>query len=336
MTRNPEHYTGWNHRRRILLHQFRLRRDGDSPGKEDRIKEETKEVPQQSEIIEKFITEDLQFLVPLLIKFPKCYWMWNHRLWLLEQASTLLPASKARALWEGELVLVRKMLARDNRNFHGWGYRRIVVAALESQQLNPHQDKVKSSMVKEEFEYTTKMIITNMSNFSAWHNRSKLIPRLLEESSADDAGRRKMLDEGELVRLPIGTNYLLIQSEELLWITEALYTAPHDQSLWFYHQYLMCTFDPQTAPRTMAPNLTKEERFDYVNKEIDNVIELLEGAEDCKWIYQSLIQLSVMYEASCGRWPPQAERLASWMDELQRLDPMRKGRWIEVRQSLLL
>jgi geranylgeranyl transferase type-2 subunit alpha len=51
-------------------------------------------------------------------------------------------------------------------------------------------------MVESEFEYTTKMINANLSNFSAWHNRSKLIPRLLDERNADAAKRRKFLDDG--------------------------------------------------------------------------------------------------------------------------------------------
>jgi geranylgeranyl transferase type-2 subunit alpha len=53
-------------------------------------------------------------------------------------------------------------------------------------------------MVESEFEYTTKMIKSNLSNFSAWHNRSKLIPRLLNERNADDIARQKFLDEGML------------------------------------------------------------------------------------------------------------------------------------------
>ena len=98
----------------------------------------------------------------------------------------------ARELWNRELVLVGKMLVRDSRNFHGWGYRRIVVSELESSKLNG------KSMVESEFEYTTKVIHGDkgLSNFSAWHRRSKLIPRLLDERNADDATRRQFLDDG--------------------------------------------------------------------------------------------------------------------------------------------
>jgi len=135
---------------------------------------------------------DLQFLLPLLIQFPKCYWIWNHRVWLLEQATHLLPAAKARPLWEEELRLAGKMLSRDSRNFHGWGYRRTIVDHLESDKLNG------KSMARDELDYTTRMISTNLSNFSAWHNRTKLISRILDERSADEDERRAMLDEGDM------------------------------------------------------------------------------------------------------------------------------------------
>lgn len=86
--------------------------------------------------------------------------------------------------------LASKMLSKDRRNFHAWGYRRHVVEQLESPELGG------VSMVESEFEYTTKMIKTDLSNFSAWHNRSKLIPRLLDERNADDTTRETFLNEG--------------------------------------------------------------------------------------------------------------------------------------------
>ncbi len=183
LTLNPEYYTVWNHRRRLL--QVRL--SSSSP----------EEIPST-------LRADLAFILPVLIKFPKCYWIWNHRQWLLQQTTERLPPLEARGFWEAELGLVGKMLARDSRNFHGWGYRRKVVAALESTALNPpghiadgsDPAKATTSMAQEEFDYTTRMIRTNLSNFSAWHSRSKLIPRLLDERAASREDRRTMLDDG--------------------------------------------------------------------------------------------------------------------------------------------
>jgi len=136
------------------------------------------------------IIRDLEFIFPLMIQFPKCYWIWNYRLWLLKEGNARLEPTVARELWNRELVLVGKMLTRDSRNFHGWGYRRTVVSELESSKLHG------TSTVESEFEYTTKMIKANLSNFSAFYRRSKLIPRLLDERNASDEARRQFLDDG--------------------------------------------------------------------------------------------------------------------------------------------
>ncbi|MCJ1350059.1 MAG: Rab geranylgeranyltransferase [Icmadophila ericetorum] len=304
---NPEYYTIWNHRRRILQHQFAL-----VGGRGSSLGGDGNTAITRDDNTENLITKDLQFLVPLLLKFPKCYWMWNHRLWLLRVTSGLLPQTIARKFWSEELVLVSKMLSRDNRNFHGWGYRRHVVTTLESAALNPDAKGI--SMAREEFDYTTRMITTKMSNFSAWHSRSKLIPKLLDEAAAGDEERRKLLDK------------------EIAWIQEALFTDPYDQSLWFYHQYLMCTFDTELASQTMAPNITPNERLKYISNEIEVVLEILEGDQDCKWIYQSLLQLSTIYKRLSGNWPSQASDREKWMVGLQRLDALRKGRWTELAQ----
>ena len=168
----------WNHRRRIMQYLFK-QPPMDKDSKISAIR---------------FVADDLTFLLPLLRKFPKCYWIWNYRLWLLEQTINLLPGKEARKFWEQELQLVSKMLSLDSRNFMGWGYRRTVVEALESEKLLPKDSS--STLTEEEFEYTTKMISTNLSNFSAWHRRSKLIPKLLGERHTDNEARRKFLDEG--------------------------------------------------------------------------------------------------------------------------------------------
>ena len=130
------------------------------------------------------------FILPLIKAHPKCYWIWNYRLWLLQQAIVVLPVAAARRVWEEELGLVSMMLNRDQRNFHAWGYRRHVVGKLEGHEL------AGNSMAEDEFAYTRRKIEGALSNFSAWHHRSKIIPRLLAERGADDATRRAFLESG--------------------------------------------------------------------------------------------------------------------------------------------
>ncbi|ODH49319.1 hypothetical protein GX48_04530 [Paracoccidioides brasiliensis] len=311
LTKNPEYYTIWNVRRQILQHQFSKATSTDEKSSLDQIKN--------------MIKADLQFLFPLLRGYPKCYWIWNHRLWDLEQTTLLLPTSVARRFWQEELALVGKMLSLDSRNFHGWGYRRQVISALEglasSDHGEPNGEKgtpAPKSMTKGELDYTTKMIGTNLSNFSAWHNRTQLILKLLNEQSASDEERKKMLDD------------------ELKLIHRAL-IDPYDQSLWFYHQNLMCTFDPALAPGTMAPNLTDADRLKYLENEVEAITEMLDGEEDCRWIYQSLINCSTIISRIQGRMSTEVkQRISGWVSELKRLDPLRQGRWMDLETSLNL
>ena len=182
---NPEYFTIWNYRR-LLLRFFFEKTSPCTPGVEADSN--------KYDLIQRYITEDLGFLLPLLRKFPKCYWIWNYRLWLLAEATRLLPSSIVYQLWQKELSLVGKMLTLDSRNFHGWGYRRQVASALE--ELAVAMGSMSTSMTEDEFAYTTKMIESNLSNFSAWHRRSKLIPTLLNERNASHAKRREFLDNG--------------------------------------------------------------------------------------------------------------------------------------------
>ena len=300
---NPEYYTVWNHRRRILEKLFQ---DAELPA------------------IEGLLGADLQFLLPLLVQYPKCYWIWNFRLWILERCTGLLASSAARMFWQQELDLVGKMLRRDNRNFHGWAYRRTVVEALRSLDSNtdsPSTEPKNSSLTSAEFSYTTTMIRGNLSNFSAWHYRSKLIPVLLDEGGASEEERRQLFD----------TELALIQS--------ALFTDPYDQSLWFYHDFLMLNLlsIEDTGPATPFVQFSSQDRQAYLKAELAQVKELLEDTDDCKWVYQFLLHYSVRHAALCNQDNVFTTMdLSDWLDRLRKLDPLRKGRWDDLEKTLKL
>jgi geranylgeranyl transferase type-2 subunit alpha len=126
------------------------------------------------------------------------------------------------------------------------------VASLERKALNG------SSMAKAELDYATKMIKLNLSNFSAWHNRTQLILIILDEKAATDEERRQMPDNGKLLDC---TGHLENAPHLELELIHSALLDPYDQSLWFYHQNLMCTFDLDVAKRSMAPNLGKADRL---------------------------------------------------------------------------
>lgn len=217
---NPEYYSIWNVRRRLLISGLLCKPSlGSSPSKASPSSSPTATTTTHSAGSSSssstatppnpasrttgksgttadhqndldVLRSELGFTVPLLMEFPKCYWIWKYRSWLLQAAIERLEPPVARRIWQEELGLDTKMLTKDRRNFHAWGYRRNVVSHLESDTLNG------TSMVESEFDFTTKMIRVDLSNFSAWHNRSKLIPRLLRERGADDAARRRFFDQG--------------------------------------------------------------------------------------------------------------------------------------------
>lgn len=176
------------------------------------------------------------------------------------------------------------------------------------------------SLAEDEFAYTTRMINLNLSNFSAWHNRSQLILRVLAERDADDATRAAFL------------------VKELDMVREGLNVGPEDQSLWYYHQFLISQIVDDSNRHTIAPALTITERITYLKHEIEEIKELLEDYSDIKWIYQALLEYTLQLrrleqhsprddsEASCSR---------AWVDKLVALDPMRRGRWDEFAREIV-
>jgi geranylgeranyl transferase type-2 subunit alpha len=171
------------------------------------------------------------------------------------------------------------------------------------------------------------MIQSNLSNFSAWHNRSQLIPRLLEEREASAESRKELFDG------------------EFDLITTALYTDPYDQSLWSYHQYLMSTLDPKspinsadyTRKTAVLLPVTDTDRLSYLDQELENIKDMLNGAEDCKYIYQALLEYSKRrIELGADDAETTAEEMAGWLAELKKLDPLREGRWRDMETSMKL
>jgi geranylgeranyl transferase type-2 subunit alpha len=301
LKQNPEYYTIWNHRRRVLgdLTFGEPASESSTPGAHD------------------LLQNDLQLTFALLRQFPKCYWIWNHRNWLLEAAESKLGAEAGRQLWVGELQLVNKMLGADSRNFHAWGYRRLVIAQVE--RLTPRiPATVPSDLTETEFKYTSSMIKSNLSNFSAWHYRSKLIPQLLNLRDADSTARRALFDT------------------ELALICEAINTDPFDQSIWFYHQYLMSTLSPLcSADDRVILDLTDDDRHRYYGNEIRYIREILEDEEDCKWIYEGLLFLAgACLEINSETKVFTTGDMRSWLEQLKKLDPLRKGRWDDLGRSL--
>jgi geranylgeranyl transferase type-2 subunit alpha len=112
--------------------------------------------------------DELLFNVEMLKLNPKSYCCWHHRHWLL---SELLNVDVVAFDWKHELRLCSKLLHLDSRNcmhgipniiVHCWNHRMFVV------------DRFKVPL-RDELDFTTEMIYSNFSNYSAWHHRTRLL-----------------------------------------------------------------------------------------------------------------------------------------------------------------
>lgn len=313
LTKNPEYYTVWNVRRRIILRLL------DSPNDQA----EGDGADSEFSTGQKILLKDLRFLVPLLQQYPKCYWIWGYRVWVLQQIEAKLEREVAVRCWQEELGLVAKMLSRDERNFHGWAYRRMVVQALEglaSSGGEADQADLPASRAEEELQYTADMVNRKLSNFSAWHQRSILLPRVLNERNATESERRDVLEE------------------ELNMIQEAL-IDPNDQSLWFYHQFLMYSLAPLSPPNSrILPSPTENDRVLYYTQELDRILDVLEDWGDSKWLYRAMLRIVHDFReyAPNSASPFTDDQAREWINKIKELDPLRRRRWEDLERSLRL
>ncbi|GAB7360541.1 hypothetical protein MBLNU230_g8489t1 [Neophaeotheca triangularis] len=356
LTQNPEYYTIWNWRRLLLLDVFNreLSENNSSPPPttEPPTSTTAPTTPAQHEL-NLLLTEDLTFLLPLLKQFPKCYWIWNHRSWLLQTATTHLPLPTSLQLWQQELKLVNKMLDLDARNFHGWGYRREVVGNIETlmqrqwrgqdgqgETSHDEENKTAPTMTEQEFTYTTTKIEANLSNFSAWHYRSQLLPKLLAER-ARKSTRQTPDPQNNPTKLHRSRDLLRAETDLL---TRALYTDPYDQSLWSYFSFITSVLaddrEAKSSPEALLP-LDHADRLAFLQELLAMLRELREDAEDCKFVLLALLEvggvLGRVEGVEHGRGEVESggkAEMGLWVAGLRELDPLRDGRWRDLGSRL--
>lgn len=125
---------------------------------------------------------------------------------------------------------------------------------------------------------------------------------------------------------------------ELSFIREALNVGPEDQSLWYYHQFLMLDITDRNGHPTITSDLTVQDRISYMTREIANIKDLLEDYDDCKLLYERLMAYTLELATLETRQPSLEEEKAfrNWLAELRALDPLRTGRWDDVQKKLSL
>eukprot|EP00038_Savillea_parva_P020222 m.30701 g.30701 ORF g.30701 m.30701 type:complete len:641 (+) comp4737_c0_seq2:46-1968(+) len=199
---------------------------------------------------QKECVNELQFLNGCLKENPKSYSVWHQRRWVMQQAP--LPP------WKEELDNCNHFLKLDQRNFHCWDYRRFVV------KHSTHE----SAEDEAEFAYTLEKISENFSNYSAWHYRSTLLPKV-RPAQPDGAGESKEgtqgantadsrltgdegKDSGSAGASAVAPDAL---AEEFETVASAFYIDPCDQSAWIYHRWLLGRVE--MAPTACAIHATE-------------------------------------------------------------------------------
>jgi geranylgeranyl transferase type-2 subunit alpha len=97
----------------------------------------------------------------------------------------------------------------------------------------------------------------------------------------------------------------------------------------------MTTVTDYVGHATITPNFTPEDRAEYVTRQLVILKDMLDGAEDCKWIYNALIDYTMALCRIEERAPELDERqdCTAWLAELRKLDPDRSGRWGDLENS---
>uniref|UniRef100_A0A8C2YVT5 Geranylgeranyl transferase type-2 subunit alpha n=1 Tax=Cyclopterus lumpus TaxID=8103 RepID=A0A8C2YVT5_CYCLU len=199
LSSNPDFGTLWNYRRETLMHLETVRDEDE---------------------VQKIYEAELSFLESCLKVNPKSYGSWHHRGWV----SNRLP----RPDWARELGLCDRCLSLDDRNFHCWDYRRVVV-------------KMSGVPVDQELAFTDRLIGSNFSNYSSWHYRSTLLPLLHPESPEEPAPPPRRASSSPPPS-PQSRSHRVCEEQllkEYELVQNAFFTDPNDQSAWFYYRWLL-------------------------------------------------------------------------------------------------
>jgi hypothetical protein len=133
-------------------------------------------------------------------------------------------------------------LEKDDRNFHVWNHRLTIFSMIREYFPDNFEE-----FLSKELNFTLLMVKKNLSNFSAWHYRSKLIPIYfkLERKSWTS---QEALDFFKL---------------DLELITNAVYTDPKDQSPWTYHLWIINNLTPIYVENYEIKNQEKEIKIKF-------------------------------------------------------------------------
>lgn len=277
------------------------------------------------EAAQKVAQQELQLTNSALSRNPKSYSSWHHRKWIVQMRLVPLDA---------ELHLVKQFMMADSRNFHCWSYWRLLVDLM-------------GLSAEDQEAYVLGRIEDNFSNYSAWHERTRVLQHLnmerptlsLAELLAADSkhccsseSSSGFTGTAEVQPLP---SHVLQQEYEL--VKNAFYTEPHDQSSWLYLRWLVgnslagwekCKGTEQQPSATQTLKGMLEDQASMCQDILQMEEQVNSGIEDRsgqKWPLLTLARLKEVQhhlshpaDSTC----PEAQKIYRTLIEI---DPFRKG-----------
>ena len=235
---------------------------------------------------ERLAEVEMQVTEAALGRNPKSYMAWHHRQWVLSRARHCLPLAR-------ELQLLERLFQADERNFHAWSHRRFVCGLM-------------GRGADAELRATEERIQRNFSNFSAWHERA----RLMTEASADPGAAGGLFADGAL-------------DAELETTTQAIFTEPDDQSAWVYLHWVVAAVLGRAGEARRrgdgAEAAELEGRVAGVRSSCEELIALDPGG---KWASLTLVLVAGALQAGAGEWDGGARAALGRLGEV---DPDRRG-----------
>lgn len=204
---NPDEYTLWSFRRQVILLTTK-----------------------NSDNIDELWRQELDLTTRALKLHPKAYPAWQHRLWLFDNREISAKISKqmyATAINQ-ERQLSSLMLSKDGRNFHGWAHRMRLRAIIQAR--SPEKT---TQLEEDELQFVEDKVNDDFANYSAWHHRSVLLPRINKDAS--------------------------FLTAELQFVRQAFYTEPDVQSTWFYHRWLLAGAPARGKQTVVVDSVLREE-----------------------------------------------------------------------------
>jgi geranylgeranyl transferase type-2 subunit alpha len=178
---------------------------------------------------------------------------------------------------------------------------RNISTTLSSDHISAQVPSAGSTIIQQEWDFTTKKIYENFSNFSAFHYRSKLLPLMIRiqsgnvptHSDTDDTSTpiSKSSSDAHDDKLQRITFQMLNDEFEL--ITNAIFTEPDDQTAWWYQVFLfhyLTTNVLQRNDRSTEWHVTKYLE-QIILPHLQQVRELQnETNNSSKWVLIGLLQ----------------------------------------------